>query len=103
MIFGLPDKLIEDIINILKNHPQVEEAIIYGSRAKGNYREGSDIDLVLKGERLTEDTRKKIFWEIDKLNSPYTVDLSVYHEITSSELIQHIDRVGKILFTNEKV
>jgi len=101
MSFGLPDSLIEKINNILQNHSEVEEVLIYGSRAKGNYREGSDIDMVLKGELLTEDIRNRIFWEIDELNSPYTLDLSIYHQITSQELIQHIDRVGKPIFQKE--
>lgn len=50
MSFGLPDKLVEEITNILQNHSEVKEALIYGSRTKGNYREGSDIDMVLKGK-----------------------------------------------------
>ena len=101
MNFGLPDTLIEKIINILQNHPGVEEAIIYGSRAKGNYREGSDIDMVLKCVKLTEEIRNQIFWEIDELNSPYTLDLSIYHEIPSRDLIEHIDRVGKPFYHKE--
>lgn len=101
MSFGLPESLIEKITNILQNHSEVEEALIYGSRAKGNYREGSDIDMVLKGKLLTEEIRNQIFWEIDELNSPYTLDLSIYHQITSQELIQHIDRVAKPLYQRE--
>lgn len=101
MSFGLSDSLIEKITNILQKHSEVEEALIYGSRAKGNYREGSDIDMVLKGEMLTGEIRSQIFWEKDELNSPYTVDLSIYHQITSQELIQHIDRVAKPLFQRE--
>jgi len=101
MSFGLPDSLIEKITNILQNFSEVEESLIYGSRAKGNYREGSDIDMVLKGEHLNETIRNQIFWKIDELNSPYTLDLSIYHQITSQELIQHIDRVGKPIFQKE--
>jgi predicted nucleotidyltransferase len=101
MSFGLPEKLIEKIINILQNHSEVVEAIIYGSRAKGNFKEGSDIDMVLIGEKLTEEIRNQIFWKIDELNSPYTLDLSIYHEITSAELIEHIDRVGKPFYQKE--
>ncbi|WKV11940.1 nucleotidyltransferase domain-containing protein [Marivirga harenae] len=101
MSFGLPNSLIEKITKILQNYPEVEEALIYGSRAKGNYREGSDIDMVLKGEQLTESIKNQIFWEIDELNSPYTLDLSNYQGITSKELIQHIGRVGKPFFQKE--
>lgn len=101
MSFGLPDSLMEKITKILQNHSEVEKALIYGSRAKGNYREGSDIDMVLKGNLLTEDIRNQIYWAIDELNSPYTLDLSIYHQITSQDLIQHIDRVAKPLYQRE--
>lgn len=103
MSFGLPEILIDKIINILQNHSEVEEAIMYGSRAKGNYREGSDIDLTLTGEAITDEVRNQIFWEIDEINSPYTLDLSVYHKITSKELKNHIDRVGKELYQRSSV
>jgi predicted nucleotidyltransferase len=95
--------LIEKIKTILTNCPEVEEALIYGSRAKGNYREGSDIDIVVKGKLLNEDIRNQIFWKIDELNSPYTLDLLIYHEINSAELIEHIAREGKVLFQRGKV
>jgi len=98
MSFGLPDELIEKITSILHAYPEVEKAIIYGSRAKGNFREGSDIDMVIQGKKLTNEIRNQIFWEIDELNSPYSLDLTLYHQINSSELIQHIDRVGKLLY-----
>ncbi len=57
--------------------------------------------MVLKGKLLTEAIRNQIFWEIDELNSPYTLDLSIYSEITSHDLIKHIDRVGKPLYQRE--
>jgi hypothetical protein len=59
--------------------------------------------MVLKGKRLNEEIRNQIFWEIDELNSPYTLGLSIYHEITSSELIQHIDREGKLLYQKQSL
>lgn len=50
--FGLPDKTLADIRHFLAECPPVEKAILYGSRAKGNHRPGSDIDLTLTGDRL---------------------------------------------------
>ncbi len=49
MPFGLPKETIEQICCVLKNHPQVETVLLYGSRAKGNYKNGSDIDLTFTG------------------------------------------------------
>jgi predicted nucleotidyltransferase len=98
MKFGLSEDNIEKINGIFKNHPEVTEAIIYGSRAKGNHREGSDIDLTLKGSNLTEELRSVIWTAIDELNTPYLIDLSIYENLNSAGLIDHIKRVGQVFY-----
>ncbi|WP_439328029.1 nucleotidyltransferase domain-containing protein [Lonepinella sp. BR2357] len=99
--FGLSDKAIEQVHQILRKYPEVEQAIIYGSRAMGNYREGSDIDLTLKGEKLTQDIRGKIWLDLDDSYSPYLFDLSVYHLLTNPDFVAHIDRVGQVFYQRE--
>jgi predicted nucleotidyltransferase len=98
MPFGLSDKAICAITDVLKKFPEVEEAVLYGSRAKGNYHEGSDIDLTLKGEKLNLDTLNAISWRLDDLLLPQKIDLSMYHRINNPNLIDHIQRVGKTLY-----
>ena len=71
----------------------VEQAILYGSRAKGNYKEGSDIDLTVKGN-LTFDDLVKMSVNLDDLNLPWKIDLSLYTQIENKDLLDHIDRVG---------
>lgn len=100
MTFGLNKHTIERFNEIFSRHPQIAEVIIYGSRAKGNYREGSDIDLTLKGNRVTEDICRKIWLELDELNTPYLIDLSIYNHLNSGSLKEHIDRVGKVFYTS---
>lgn len=96
--FGLSPRSIKTIRDILQKYPEVEQAIIYGSRAKGNYREGSDIDLTLKGKNLTRAISSKIWLDLDDSNSPYLFDLSIYHDLTNKNLVEHIDQVGKIFY-----
>ena len=60
MIFGLPDKTLTDIQQLLSQFPEIESAFIYGSRAKGNFKKGSDVDLVLSGENLSFELLAKI-------------------------------------------
>lgn len=96
--FGLNDTQQNIIKNILAHYPEVEQAIIYGSRAKGNYQEGSDIDLTLKGKHLTQEILGKIWLELDDSYSPYLFDLSLYNQLTNPNLIEHIDRVGQIFY-----
>jgi len=98
MTFGLKVDAIKKICNVFASFPEVKQAIIYGSRAKGNFKPASDIDLVLMGEELNTSIVNKISWELDDLLLPYTFDLSIYHKIQNNELLAHIERAGKIFF-----
>ena len=98
MKFGLPDDTIEKINAVFAKYPAVEKVIIYGSRAKGNYKNGSDIDLTMQGETNLGEERNKIFSDLDDLLTPYSFDLSVFSQIENPDLIDHINRVGKIFY-----
>ncbi len=76
---------------------------MYGSRAKGNYSAGSDIDITLKGEELDLEQLNKINIDLDDLLLPYTFDLSILHQISNPELIEHIERVGKFFYKRHRV
>lgn len=94
MDYGLESGVINRINDVLAAHPEIEQAILYGSRAKGNYRVGSDIDLCLRGDDLTLPQLLKIGNELDDLLLPYKIDLSLFHTLDNPELIEHIQRVG---------
>jgi predicted nucleotidyltransferase len=79
----------------------VERAVLYGSRAKGNYKPGSDIDLTLFGANLTRQLCATIDDELDDLLLPYSIDLSVFSELKHPELEAHIERVGKVMYQRE--
>ena len=96
-MFGIYPETIKILNAIFKGHDAIEEVIIYGSRAKGNYREGSDIDLTLKGNISTEEL-SNIYFEIDDSLTPYLFDISIYNQLNSESLKDHIDRVGKIFY-----
>lgn len=102
MKYGLQPHTVEAIQNCLEQYPSVDEAIIYGSRAKGNYRNGSDIDLTLKGEHITLKVLFSIEHQLDDLLLPYKIDLSIYDSIDNQELIEHIERVGLPFYCKEK-
>lgn len=93
--FGLKEATVQKIGAVLAHYPQVEKAVLYGSRAKGNYKNGSDIDLTLcGGADLTLRVLYRISEELDDLLLPYTIDLSIYTTISDPDLIAHIQRVG---------
>ncbi len=94
-LFGLEQSDIQAICAVFARYPQVKKAILYGSRAKGNYKNGSDIDLTLcGGEDLTLKVLYRIMDELDDLLLPYMIDLSVYDRIGDPDVIDHIQRVG---------
>ena len=101
-MYGLKEETIRNINSIFSAHPQIEEAILYGSRAKGNYKDGSDIDLTLKGDFLKLEVMNKIGLQLDDLLLPYTIDISVYKSIRNPDLLDHIKRVG-IIFYKKRV
>lgn len=98
MKFGLKKDIIDNINDVFKRHTQIEAVIIYGSRAKGNFKQGSDIDLTIKGHDLDLTMLNKISREIDDLLLPYYVDLSIYQHIDNPDLIDHINRAGNFFY-----
>jgi predicted nucleotidyltransferase len=94
MKYGLDDTVLVKIHNVFAAFPQVDKVILYGSRAKGDYKIGSDIDLTLLGENIDLSVMNQIGLMLDDLLLPYTFDLSVFKHIRNIELLNHIDRVG---------
>lgn len=97
MNYGLNKTVIEKISDVFEAHPDIDEAIIYGSRAIGNYREGSDIDITLKGD-ISFESLLGIERKLDDLMLPYKFDISRYNTIKNNDLLSHIQRVGKVFY-----
>jgi predicted nucleotidyltransferase len=95
---GLSDATLATVQAILASCPAVETALLYGSRAKGNFSPGSDIDLTLVGAALTQDMLSDLVGQFEESNLPYQVDLSILRDIDNPSLREHIERVGKVLY-----
>ncbi len=92
--FGLSVATLNKLNSVFERHNAIGSVLIYGSRAKGNYHPGSDIDLAIKGDDILFAEFLQIEDQIDDLMLPYTVDLSQYCQLGNVDLIAHIDRVG---------
>jgi predicted nucleotidyltransferase len=102
MKYGLSSAVVQKITAVLAQYPQVERTTLYGSRAKGNYKNGSDIDLTLHGgENLTLSVVYRILDDLDDLLLPYTIDLSIFHDIADPDVIDHIQRVGILFYEKD--
>lgn len=99
-MFGLSDQQIAKLRGVLQTIPAVKEAIIYGSRARGDNQLYSDIDLTLRGEDLTDKDLTRIYFMIDDLLLPYTIDLSLFSRLRNEALIVNILNEGKVLYKN---
>ena len=101
--FGLSEKSMEIIRSIYAQFPQIERVVIYGSRAMGNFREGSDIDMTIIADGVfSDDDLLRVADDFDDSMLPYLVDVSDFSQLKSESLKDHIRRRGKVLYRREK-
>lgn len=95
---GLSVQALEILVTALSKYAAIDRAIIYGSRAKGNFREGSDIDLTLDASLLSAQDLSALWLELDESSLPYLIDISKLQDIQNADLLDHIKRVGIVLY-----
>ncbi|MCP9916315.1 nucleotidyltransferase domain-containing protein [Cyanobium sp. ATX 6F1] len=96
--YGLPIAAVARIQATLAAFPAIEQATLYGSRALGRHRPGSDIDLTLSGVDLDHRTLARLDVALDDLLLPWRFDLSLLAALQSPELIDHIQRAGVVFY-----
>jgi uncharacterized protein len=101
MNHGLSNSIVDQIKSVFVNYPELEKVLIYGSRAKGNFKPGSDIDLTFIGDGLSQTMLNKIDDDIDDLMLPYTFDLSILKNVSNTDFIAHVERVGIVFYERE--
>lgn len=99
---GLSEKDLAKIKAVFANFLSIEKVWLYGSRAKGNYQPYSDIDIALEGELLDSNIQHQLVWALDDLFLPYTFDISILSHIKNEDLLNHINRVGIVLYGREE-
>ena len=97
-MFGLDEKTLTAIKDCLRHYPDIKWVKIYGSRAKGNYRRGSDIDLAFS---CSTDYSANLLASLDNLPTPYLFDVTHYESLRHNDLKAHIDRIGVVIYQQE--
>lgn len=95
--FGLSERTINELLEYFKSKPEIEKVMVYGSRAKGNFRNGSDIDFAV----WTKDKSAyelRIEAELDDLETPYMFDVTDYKNLTHEGMKNSIDRDGMLFY-----
>ena len=98
MEYGLSDHSIDQIRQVFSKYPELDQALLYGSRAKGNFNPGSDIDLTLTGDQLNQKILNRIEDDIDDLLLPCSFDLSILRQNSNTDFIDHVKRVGIVFY-----
>lgn len=96
--YGLTDAQLKTIIDILQQFSTVEQAVLFGSRAKGTMHSRSDIDLAVSGKLLDRHALAQLAMVFDESDLPYAVDVQILEDIQSPALREHIQRIGKIVY-----
>lgn len=91
-MYGLSNKIVEEIVNIKKKYKV--EVLIFGSRARGDYKANSDIDIAVK-TNVDKETKYKIIDDFDKLDIIYKIDLVFIQNVNNKDFIKSILREGK--------
>lgn len=103
MNFGLSETDLEYIINTIEHFPEIEKAVIFGSRAKGNYKPGSDVDIAIYGKKVTFDILSKLHSMLeDSSPMPYMFDIVDYTHSNHKELKEHIKRAGRVIWQSNE-
>ncbi len=97
-MFGLQERELSELRDCLRKVPKIRRAVVFGSRAMGNYKEGSDVDLALFGEGLSFREISRVLNEMEESTFPYVLDLLIYDRIDNPKLREHIDCFGQELY-----
>ena len=98
MKFGLTEKEIKAIQNVIRQFPQIKKVVIFGSRAMGNFKRGSDVDLAVMGKADQELAPRVSGLLNEETTLPYRFDIVSYHSISNVELKRHIDEKGMVFY-----
>ncbi len=94
---GLQPSELQLVLSVLRQHPEVHRATLFGSRAKGTHHDRSDVDLALSGE-LGLLGAEAIAAELEELPLPYCFDVQALEQISFAPLLEHIERVGVVIY-----
>lgn len=95
---GLSKHVIEKFQSVFSKYPDIERVILYGSRALGTFRTGSDIDLCIEGKKVDLSLLFAIENQLDELMLPWKIDLTLKHSIDNADLVAHIKQHGQIFY-----
>lgn len=101
-MYGLTNSELRELHNLFAKYKEIDQVILYGSRAKGNYKPFSDVDITLVGHELTRTHLNNLTSDINDSLLPYNFDISILHQLKNPELLEHIQRRGISIYTKQE-
>ena len=98
MVNGLDRTTLKQLLAVFGEFSSLEKVVLFGSRAKGIQTKGSDIDLAVKGLPDSEVIRVSMILN-EEMDLPYFFDVIGIESITNEELLDHIQRVGEVIYS----
>ena len=100
-MYGMTDNELHLLCSLFTRYKEIEQVILYGSRAKGTNKPFSDVDLTLLGIGLTRSHLNRLMADIDESSLPYLFDISIFAKLTNPDLIEQIEKTGVVLYQRE--
>ena len=97
-MYGMTDDELNLLCSLFARHKEIEQVILYGSRARGTHKPFSDVDITLLGIGLTRSHLNRLMADIDESSLPYFFDISLFAKLTNPDLIEQIERTGVVLY-----
>ena len=97
-MYGMTDDELKLLCSLFARHKQIEQVILYGSRARGTHKPFSDVDITLLGIGLTRSHLSRLMADLDESSLPYFFDISLFAKLTNPDLIEQIERTGVVLY-----
>ena len=97
-MYGMTDDELKLLCSLFARHKEIEQVILYGSRARGTHKPFSDVDITLLGIGLTRSHLSRLMADLDESSLPYFFDISLFAKLTNPDLIEQIERTGVVLY-----
>lgn len=97
-MYGMTDEELDLLCSLFARQKEIEQVILYGSRAKGTHKPFSDVDITLLGVGLSRSHLNRLLADIDESSLPYFFDVSIFSKINNSDLIAQIEKMGVVLY-----
>lgn len=100
--YGIRDNLFNKLLNLFKKE-NIDKVILFGSRARNDYKNNSDIDLAIIFDSDDNDNYIKLLTKLEELNTLFKFDVIDYNKITNATLKQEIDKDGITIYQKEVI